>query len=346
MRFELVEKERKLLREIQRNEKYKRDYVKVTVLLMLDLGEKAEKIALFLGIDDSTVYRHLESYQTKGLEKYLENNYFGYWGKLDSLQLAKLRSQIKSNLYENAGQICEYIEKEFGVKYKAEGLVPLLHRIGFQYKKTKQVPCKADPQAQAEFMAQFEKMQANKDEDEVHYLIDAVHPTLNSEPAYGWIEKGEEYQIQSNSGRTRANLLGALNPNDVTDVITKEYKTINCEWAQDFFAEIARRNPNAKKIKLFSDNAGYFKKLEKDGLIPDKRIEIIWLPTYSANLNLIERLWKFMKKKTLKNKYYGTAKGFREKIHEFFINIKNYKSELETLLTCNFRTVSFSQSSI
>ena len=79
MKFELPEKERKILREIQRNEKYKRDYVKVTVLLMLDLGETPQKIALFLGIDDATVYRHLESYQAKGLNKYLENSYFGYW---------------------------------------------------------------------------------------------------------------------------------------------------------------------------------------------------------------------------------------------------------------------------
>lgn len=344
MRFELAEKERKLLREIQRNEKYKRDYVKVTVLLMLDLGQSPQNIALFLGIDDATVYRHLENYRTNGLDKYLSNNYLGYWGKLDSFQLAGLRKELKTRLYENAFEICEFIEKEFGVKYQAEGLVPLLHRIGFEYKKTKQVPSKADPQAQTEFIAQLEELQANKKADEVHYFIDAVHPTLNSEPSYGWIEKGEEFQIRSNSGRTRANILGALNANEVTDIITKEYKTINSEWAKDFLEEIGKRNPEAKKIRVISDNAGYFKKLEKDGLIEDQRIKIVWLPTYSANLNLIERLWKFMKKKTLKNKYYGTAKGFREKIREFFLNIKDYKTELETLLTCNFRVVSYSQS--
>ena len=73
MRFELLENERKLLREIQRNEKYKRDYVKVTVLLMLDLGESPSKIALFLGIDDATVYRHSENHQTNGLDKFLDN---------------------------------------------------------------------------------------------------------------------------------------------------------------------------------------------------------------------------------------------------------------------------------
>lgn len=344
MRFKLPEKERALLREIQRNEKYKRDYVKVTVLLMLDLGETPPKIALFLGIDDSTVYRYLENYQTNGLDKYLENNYLGYWGKLNSFQLARLKRELKSKLYENAKEICEFIEGEFGVRYEAEGLVPLLHRIGFEYKKTKQVPCKADAVAQAKFIEEFKQTQASQEEDEVSYFIDAVHPTLNSEPSYGWIEKGEEYQIQSNSGRTRANLLGALNPNQVTDIIAKEYKTINWESALDFIGEIRKKNPQAKKIRIYSDNAGYFKKLERDGLIEDERIEIIWLPTYSANLNLIERLWKFMKKETLKNKYYGTAKGFREKIWEFFANLESYKTQLETLLTCNFRVVSFSQS--
>ena len=344
MRLELPEKERKLLREIQRNEKYKRDYVKVTVLLMLDLGETPQKIALCLGTDDSTIYRHLENYQSNGLDKYLENNYRGYWGKLSSHDMVRLRKELKTRLYENAQEICEFIKTEFGVEYLAEGLVSLLHRIGFEYKKTKQVPCKGEAVAQTEFLADFTKLQANKTEDEVHYFIDAVHPTLNSEPSYGWIEKGAEWQLKSNSGRTRANILGALNPNDVTDVIAKEYKTINSEWALDFILEIGRRNPEAQKIILFSDNAGYFKKLERDGLITDERIEIKWLPPYSANLNLIERLWKFMKKKTLKNKYYGTAKGFREKIWEFFENLKDYKTELETLLTCNFRVVSFPQS--
>ena len=106
------------------------------------------------------------------------------------------------------------IKNEFGVDYRAEGLVSLLHRIGFEYKKTKQVPCKADEVAQAKFIAKFEELQLNKEKGEVHYFIDAVHPTLNSETSYGWIEKGEQWQLRSNSGRTRANILGALNPND------------------------------------------------------------------------------------------------------------------------------------
>ncbi len=78
MRFELSENERKVLREIQRQNN-KRDYVKATVLLMLDLGETPQKIAVFLGIDDATVDRHLENYLWQGLDKFLGSNYFGYW---------------------------------------------------------------------------------------------------------------------------------------------------------------------------------------------------------------------------------------------------------------------------
>ena len=70
MRFELSENERKVLREIQR-QNHKRDYVKATVLLMLDLGETPQQIALFLGIDEATVYRHSENYQSNGLDKCL-----------------------------------------------------------------------------------------------------------------------------------------------------------------------------------------------------------------------------------------------------------------------------------
>lgn len=179
MRFELAENERKVLREIQRQNN-KRDYVKATVLLMLDLGETPPKIAGFLGIDDGTVYRHLENFQKGGLDKFLGSNYLGYWGKLSSFQIVELRKQLKEQLYESCHQICDWVEKRFLVKYTAEGMCDLLHRIGFVYKKTKQIPMKVDALAQAEFIGQFEQLQAEKEADEVHYFIDAVHPTLNS----------------------------------------------------------------------------------------------------------------------------------------------------------------------
>ena len=198
----------------------------VTVLLRLDLGETPLKIALFLGIDDGTVYRHLETSQTKGLGKFADNNYLGYFGKLDLFQRNSLRKELKIRLFETAQEVCELVKSKFEIDYTPQGRGDLLHRIGFVDKKTKQLPMKVNEAAQTEFIAQFEKMQTSKEADEVPYFIAGVHPTLNSETSYGWIEKGTEQQVLSNSGRTRMNILGALNPNDITDIITKEYKTI------------------------------------------------------------------------------------------------------------------------
>ncbi len=127
MRFELPENERKVLREIQRQNN-KRDYVKATVLLMLDLGETPPKIAACLGIDDGTIYRHLENYQTAGLDKFLGSNYTGYWGKLSSFEIAELKRELNNHLYETCQQICQWVEQRFLVKYTAEGMCDLLHR--------------------------------------------------------------------------------------------------------------------------------------------------------------------------------------------------------------------------
>ena len=61
------------------------------------------------------------------------------------------------------------------------------------------------------------------------------------------------------------------------------------------------------------------------------------MPPYSPNLNLIERLWKFMKKKITYDQYYEKFSVFREEIMEFFENIKEYRLELESLMTEKFQ---------
>ena len=66
---------------------------------------------------------------------------------------------------------------------------------------------------------------------------------------------------------------------------------------------------------------------------------MIFLPPYSPNLNLIERLWRFLKKTVLYNRYYEKFKDFRMAVLKFFVNIKSYKSQLQSLMTLNFHTL-------
>jgi len=66
------------------------------------------------------------------------------------------------------------------------------------------------------------------------------------------------------------------------------------------------------------------------------KIKLIFLPPYSPNLNLIERYWKFFKKKVLNNRYYETFEEFKPACQSFLRKRKKYLPELSTLLTENF----------
>lgn len=60
------------------------------------------------------------------------------------------------------------------------------------------------------------------------------------------------------------------------------------------------------------------------------------MPPYSPKLNLIERLWKFMRKTILYNKYYEKFADFKMAVMQFFENIAQHRVKLSTLLTKNF----------
>ena len=88
---------------------------------------------------------------------------------------------------------------------------------------------------------------------------------------------------------------------------------------------------------MVTDNAGYNRAKKVKRLAKELNIKLVYLPPYSPNLNPIERLWKFMKKKVMANTYYETFPDFRKNIMYFFRYIQKYRPELKTLITDNFR---------
>ena len=74
-------------------------------------------------------------------------------------------------------------------------------------------------------------------------------------------------------------------------------------------------------------------------------IELLFLPPYSPNLNLIERLWKFVKKQCLYSTYYDKFDQFKQAISDCLENASvKHKNELNSLLTLNFQTFEKAQS--
>jgi transposase len=335
-RINLSKLEIDLLKELQRNEKYKKDYVKITCIIMLNMGMSVEIISISLGLDVTTIRRYGKSFKELGLDKYLESNYHINTGKLNISQKELLKLELSTNFHQTSSSICDWIKTEFEISYTSEGLVPLLHKLGFTYKKTKQEPCNYDIDKQLKFIEEFEKINANLSETEAIYFSDAVHPQHNTKSSYGWILKGEEKEIKAVSGRQRLNINGLLNANNVTDIIAVESPTINMQSTLELYKKLELENLDKTKIYVICDNARYYKNKDLFEWLKTSKIEQVFLPPYSPNLNIIERLWKFLKKEVINSTFYRTFSLFKESVMAFFQNTEKYKKKLETLLTLKF----------
>jgi transposase len=240
-------------------------------------------------------------------------------------------------LYATSQEIAHFIHATFGIRYTCTGLVSLLHKLGFSYKKTKLVPCEVEVEAQQTFVEQLNHLLIEaKQAGDVVYFADGVHPQHNTKSAYAWIEKGQEKEILSVSGRSRVNINAVMNAENPCEVVMVESPSIHAQSTLALYKKLEILHPAAKNIDVICDNARYYKNKILNETLKDSKIKQVFLPPYSPNLNLIERLWKFMRKKVINHYFYREFGDFKKAIFNFFENIRDFKAELETLISWNF----------
>jgi transposase len=259
-------KEIEALKCHQRKTKDKSVYAKIACILMMSNGISAEDVSIFLAISISSAYRYFRSYSAVGLDDFLLTDYKGYWGQLSSVEIKILRAELKRNtcthvrstsIYTDAKSVAAWIKDTFAVDYTPQGTVDLLNRIGFTYKKTKEVPCERDPEKREKFVKEATEIFENLDEKTVVYYADGVHPTHNSRSTYGWIEKGTEFEQPTVSGRDRVNINGLLNAKDVIDVITLDCERINAQSTKELYQMALEKHPEAEKILVLRTKYEY-----------------------------------------------------------------------------------------
>jgi transposase len=159
-----------------------------------------------------------------------------------------------------------------------------------------------------------------------------VHPTHNTKPAYGWIKTGERKEVSTNTGRQRLNLSGAI------DIITKKVLVqrddfLNAQSTISFLRKIEAAYPEAHRVHLFCDNARYYRNKEVTAYLVDSKIKMHFLPSYSPNLNPIERLWKLMNEEVLYNRYYESFTSFTDAVLGFLGSLSDPPIEMAQKLT-------------
>ena len=324
-----------LLHEL-RVEDHARYSDRIKVILLFDKGWTHEKISEALFLDEGTIRNYRKRYVEGGIFGLVTDTHSGRRSFLSPNEQEILKQKLTQTIFMDSKKVVAYIKNRFDVDYSVRGVTALLHSLGFVYKKAKSVPGKANKEKQELFIEEYLRLR-DKSEGKI-YFADSVHPQHNPVISYGWIQKGEDFEIPTNCGRYHLNITGAIDI-DSMEVVTRSSDWVDANAIRGLLRVLRAKNPSGEVIYLILDNARYNRSSRVKELAQKLGIELVYLPAYSPNLNPIERLWKFFKRKVLYNRYYETRGEFEEACVKFFRSIRKYKDELSTMITDKFQII-------
>lgn len=199
------------------------------------------------------------------------------------------------------------------------------------------IPAKADPAVQAAYLdTELEPRLAEAQAGQrAVFFVDAAHFVLA--PFLGFLWSVARLFIQAPCGRQRFNVLAALNAvtHELVTLTNDSYSTSLqvCELLNKL-ADLPLKVP----ITLFLDNAAYQRCALGRETAARLHIELGFLPAYSPHLNLIERLWKFVRKQCLYSHYYADFPSFKTAIAPCLAQTHTtHQAALDSLLTRRFQ---------
>lgn len=305
------------------------------VLLLRFENTPNNQITSITGLSENVIIDYVRRYQEGGIVRLTELRF-----RKPESQLKPFDDLIKGHFEKNPvatiAQACKEVEELTGLTLKNTQMRFYLKKLGIKWRKVNSVPAKVDIEAQQKFHDEMLQPRLNEAQEGKRsvFFVDAAHFVLGAFLGYLW--SFPRIFVRTPSGRQRFNVLGALN------AVTKQLETITndayitsiqvCELLEKLAAN------TTLPITLVLDNARYQRCRLVMDLAAKLGIELLFLPSYSPNLNLIERLWKLTKKECLYSKYYKNFNDFSGAISGFLTNMHlTHQKKLNSLLTLKFQ---------
>ncbi|MBV8091942.1 MAG: transposase, partial [Acetobacteraceae bacterium] len=171
------------------------------------------------------------------------------------------------------------------------------------------------------------------------YFVDACHPVWGLGLLYScWLLVGQRFLVGVGGGRKRLTLLGAYCPEDheYLDLrLTRD--NINGQQFVNLLRLLRASHPETTKFILYLDNARYYHApVVKEWLADHPEFHLEPLPAYSPNPNLIERLWKLLRKEAF-TRWHQTFEAMEAAVSAVLDHLEDYRAELTTLMTEKFQ---------
>ena len=316
---------------------------KCLVVYLRKKGYQREEVAELLRIDEDTVTNYTKKYDESGLQGLLEENYHHPKSQLEPYT-EQLKELFKKQVPHTVNQAIEMIEKETGICLKPSACREFLRKIGMKCRRCGVVPGKVmddDKQRQAQQEFHDKQLQSTlgeaKQGKRTVLFVDAAHFVMGAFLGMVWCFV--RLLLPSASGRKRHNVLGAYDPIKHEAITITNDTYINQSVFCEFLEKIAKAYADSgRPITLILDNARYQKCQSVANKAKELNIELLYLPPYSPNLNLIERLWRFVKKQVLYSKHYDRFDTFRNSINTCISDLGTcFKNEMQSLMTLKFQ---------
>jgi transposase len=167
------------------------------------------------------------------------------------------------------------------------------------------------------------------------FFVDAAHFVFGTFLCCLW--SFTRIFFRAASGRQRFNVVGAWNAVTRQLIAVTNTTVVNTETMCELLRKVAELGLTGP-ITLVLDNARYQRNAAVQALARQLGITLLYLPSYSPNLNLIERLWKFLKRRALYGRYHPTFAEFRAAVEEVIDGLPTtHADQLKTLMTLNFQ---------
>jgi len=300
-------------------------------------GLSQEEICRLVQISPNTLRSYLKDFIDGGIDKLKEINFASPKSELNSFQ-DEIKKEFQDLPPKSLGEAQFRILNLTGIKRSRVQIGKFLKRIGLKIRKVGMIPAKANLKDQDEFKGKklLPRLEEAKKGQRVVFFADAAHFVHKAFLGFVWCMT--RVFIKAPSGRKRFNVSGALDPINQKIITVSNTTYINALSVCELLNQIAQKAISVP-ITLVLDNARYQKCKLVQNTAKSLNIELLFLPPYSPNLNLIERFWKFVKKECLYSNYYEKFNQFQQAITQTIDNaFTDFIEQMKSLLTLKFQT--------
>ncbi|MFC7559597.1 IS630 family transposase [Paenibacillus farraposensis] len=315
--------------------KERRMYERYQAIYLHLKGTPMTAIADILNRNRMTVSSYIHTYENGGLAALQLKHSSGAPTRLTKEQQDQLKQTVAYSVPHEVGftakhnwtleLIATYVEREWGHRYSLRGISKVMERLGLSYTKPTFTLAAADPEKQRQFAEMtFPDLKKLLNHENDHLLFEDESMIRDYQAIQKtWFLRGKQRIIPTTGKHRGVKLLA-----------TVDYRTGRIVWQEDehtaetfltFLQKVLSAYP-AGSIVIVLDNARiHHAKLLQPFLEEQKgRLELVFLPPYSPQLNIVEGLWKWLKSSVINNVFYSTVTEIRLRVGQFIDEIMKH----------------------